>query len=91
MFSEEKLSGAFLWKTIIYTVFQLVFKSLGSVRILFCKEINTFIEQGSLKLIESGSKIIYIVTKYLYFKCCSFGNLFEFRIHFNYILKCQNQ
>jgi len=34
----------------------------------FEEEINTFIEQGCIKLFESESKDIYNVSKYFYFK-----------------------
>jgi len=42
-------------------------KSLGSVRLFLKKEINTFIQQGHIKLIKSDSKDIYNVTKDVYF------------------------
>ncbi len=43
-----------------------MFKSLGS-------KINTFIQQGCIKLIKSESKDFYNVTKdYISNKCCSF-------------------
>ncbi len=37
-------------------------------RFFFLKEINTFIHQGCIQLIESDSKNIYNVTNYFYFK-----------------------
>ncbi len=40
---------------------------------IFFKEINTFIQQGHIKLIQSDSKSIYSVIKDLVLiKCCSF-------------------
>ncbi|XDV46539.1 hypothetical protein PO909_014421, partial [Leuciscus waleckii] len=45
---------------------------------LFFKEMNTFIQQGCIKLIKSDSKDIYNVTKdSISNKCCSF----ELSIH----------
>ncbi len=44
----------------------------------FLREINTFIQQGCIKLIKNDSKEIYNVTKYFYFKNCY---SFELHIH----------
>ncbi len=43
----------------------LLFKILGYLR-FFCKEINTFIEQGCIQLIKSDTKVIYNVTKVIF-------------------------
>ncbi len=48
------------------TVHIQLLKSLGLVR--FLKEINTFIDQGCIKLIKSDSKDIHNVTNDFYFK-----------------------
>ncbi len=42
------------------------------VHYLFFKEINTFIQQGGIKLIKVESKYIYNVTKDFGLKSCSF-------------------
>jgi len=44
---------------------------LGSVRFFFLKQINTFIQQGRIKLIKSGSKYIYNAKKISIFKNCT--------------------
>ncbi len=51
----------------IYCKYARLFKSLGSVRLVF-KEINTFILWEDIKSITSDSKDIYNATKYFYFK-----------------------
>jgi len=53
-----------------YSYSTLLFKSLGAVRFLFLKEIYTFIQQGCVQLIKSGSKDNYMVQKQN--ECCSF-------------------
>ena len=40
--------------------------------VLFFKDINTFIQQGHIKLVSSKSKGIYIAKKNCNTKCCSF-------------------
>jgi len=42
-----------------YSYSTLLFKSLGAVRFIFLKEIYTFIQQGCVQLIKSGSKDNY--------------------------------
>jgi len=51
---------------------------LGSVRFFFLKQINTFIQQGRIKLIKSGSKYIYNVKKkrFLFLKTVLLNFLF---------------
>ncbi len=45
------------------------FSGLGSVRFFSLKKLSyTYIRLGSIKLIKSDSKDLYVVTKYLYFK-----------------------
>jgi len=48
-------------------IHSLLFNSLRSVRFVL-KEINTFINQGCIKLIKSKSKVIYNVAKDFYLK-----------------------
>ncbi len=43
----------------------ILFKSLESVHFFF-KGINTFIQQGHIKLIESHSKVLYCFTRFLF-------------------------
>ncbi len=50
----------------IYYKYARLFKSLGSVRLVF-KEMNTFILWEDIKSITSDSKDIYNATKYFYF------------------------
>lgn len=43
----------------------------GFDKLFIFTEFNTFIQEGGIKLIKSGSKYMYNVTKYLYFPCFS--------------------
>ncbi len=59
-------AGSFIHTYIYIYIYMLPFKSMGLVSVFF-QGINTFIQQGCIKLIKSDSKVIfYLIIKNIY-------------------------